>query len=99
MKDPTGHREEVNRGLNSAAIFNDNNENQIEAGEANPWVQIDFGEGNQATIGDVDVYGNLENQHKGCLALLETQCRATTACTGRSGAKCLMWDTLKVLAA
>ena len=50
------------QGSPSAAIFNDNNENQIEAGEANPWVQIDFGEGNQATIGDVDVYGNLENQ-------------------------------------
>ena len=44
------------------AIFNDNNDNHIEAGAANPWVQIDFGEGNQATIGDVDVYGNLENQ-------------------------------------
>ena len=44
------------------AIFNDNNDNYIEAGENNPWVQIDFGEGFQATIGDVDVYGNLENQ-------------------------------------
>ena len=49
-------------GSTSVAIFNDNNENQIEAGADNPWVQIDFGEGNQATIGDVDVYGNLENQ-------------------------------------
>ena len=49
-------------GSPSVAIFNDNNEQQIEAGEANPWVQIDFREGNQATIGDVDVYGNLENQ-------------------------------------
>ena len=49
-------------GSPSTAIFNDNSDEQIEAGEANPWVQIDFGEGNQATIGDVDVYGNLENQ-------------------------------------
>ena len=49
-------------GSTSVAIFNDNNDNYIEAGAANPWVQIDFGEGNQATIGDVDVYGNLENQ-------------------------------------
>ena len=49
-------------GSTSVAIFNDDNENQIEAGADNPWVQIDFGEGNQATIGDVDVYGNLENQ-------------------------------------
>ena len=40
-------------GSPSAAIFNDNNDNKIEEGAANPWVQIDFGEGNQATIGDV----------------------------------------------
>ena len=49
------------RGSPSVAIFNDNSDNKSRPAN-NPWVQIDFGEGNQATIGDVDVYGNLENQ-------------------------------------
>ena len=34
------------------AIFNDNSDNQILTGADNPWVQIDFGEGKQATIGE-----------------------------------------------
>ena len=39
----------------TAAIFAD-----ATAGADNPWVQIDLGE--DKTIGDVDVYGNLETQ-------------------------------------
>ena len=42
---------------NAAAIFAD-----AADGADNPWVQIDFGEGEAKTIGDVDVYGNLETQ-------------------------------------
>ena len=45
----------VAEGKDTAAIFAD-----AAAGADNPWVQIDLGE--DKTIGDVDVYGNLETQ-------------------------------------